>query len=160
MRSSPSELAAPAAQMPAEIAAPDLAADALAVRQRSWIKRMLPQRMFGRSLLLIVMPLVLVQIIATWVFYARHWETVSRRLSTDVAGDIGMLIEAMRFADTELELARLLENASGLTGINFSTARGATLSEPIPAGGSLFEDQLRVALRERVVQPYQIDAVS
>ena len=35
------------------------------------------------------MPLVLVQIIATWVFYARHWETVSRRLSADVAGDIG-----------------------------------------------------------------------
>src|SRR5712691_12201125 len=160
MRSSPSELAAPAAQMPAEIAAPALAADALAVRQRSWIKRMLPQSMFGRSLLLIVMPLVLVQIIATWVFYARHWETVSRRLSTDVAGDIGMLIEAMRFADTELELARLLENSSGLTGINFSIARGATLPQPLPAGGSLFEDQLRISLNERVARPYQIDAVS
>ena len=52
------------------------AVDTLAVRQRSWVKRVLPQTMFGRSLLLIVMPLVLVQIIAVWVFYARHWETV------------------------------------------------------------------------------------
>jgi two-component system osmolarity sensor histidine kinase EnvZ len=137
-----------------------LGPDALDIRQRRRIKRLLPQTMFGRSLLLIVMPLVLVQIIATWVFYARHWETVSRRLSTDVAGDIGMLIEAMQFADTELELTRLLENASGLTGINFSTARGATLPEPIPAGGSLFEDQLRAALHERVGRPYEIDAVS
>src|SRR5438067_13801236 len=91
--------------------------DDIDIRQRSWIKRMLPQTMFGRSLLLIVMPLVLVQIIATWVFYARHWETVSRRLSADTAGDIGLVIDAMRYSDTELELARLLENASGLTGI-------------------------------------------
>src|SRR5713226_2333804 len=143
MRSSPSEAAALAPMAPRMAPfggdAPGDAPADLDIRQRSRVKRLLPQTMFGRSLLLIVMPLVLVQIIATWVFYARHWETISRRLSTDVAGDIGMLIEAMRFADTELELARLLENASGLTGINFTIARGATLPQPIPAGGSLFE---------------------
>jgi two-component system osmolarity sensor histidine kinase EnvZ len=162
----PSDLGAPAAvaALPVTIESvrsdPDFAPDALDIRQRSPLKRLLPQTMFGRSLLLIVLPLVLLQIIATWVFYARHWETVSRRFSTGVAGDIGMLIEAMRFADTELELTRLLENASGLTGINFSIARGATLPQPLTAGGSLFEDQLDIALRERVARPYQIDAVS
>jgi two-component system osmolarity sensor histidine kinase EnvZ len=177
MRSSPSDAVAlsdagaPAASAAADIAPladvetmrsdpPDFASDALDIRQRSWIKRLLPQTMFGRSLLLIVMPLVLVQIIATWVFYARHWETVSRRLSTDVAGDIGMVIEAMRFADNELELARLLENASGLTGINFTIARGAALPPPIPPSGTLFEDQLRISLNEWVARPYEIDAVS
>ena len=79
MPSSPSE-AAEAAALRGE--APVLAADALDIRQRSWLKRLLPQSMFGRSLLLIVMPLVLLQIIATWVFYARHWETVPRRRSS------------------------------------------------------------------------------
>src|SRR5258708_21248001 len=144
MRSSPTEAAAAdmappvAPQMaPTSGEPPGFAPDALDIRQRSPLKRLLPQTMFGRSLLLIVMPLVLVQIIATWVFYARHWETVSRRLSSDVAGDIGMVIEAMRFADTELELTKLLENASGLTGIAFSIARGASLAQPIPAGGAL-----------------------
>jgi two-component system, OmpR family, osmolarity sensor histidine kinase EnvZ len=162
-----SDVGAPAADMapPVNVESmrgdpPDFAPDALDIRQHSRIKRLLPQTMFGRSLLLIVLPLVLLQLIATWVFYARHWETVSRRLSTDVAGDIGMLIEAMRFADTELELARLLENASGLTDINFTIARGATLPQPIPPGGTLFEDQLRISLNERVARPYEIDAVS
>src|SRR5579872_2735619 len=79
-----------------ELLPPDYASnpdgDARSVRQRGWIKRMLPQTMFGRSLLLIVLPLVLVQIIATWVFYARHWETVSRRLSSAVAGDVALII--------------------------------------------------------------------
>src|SRR5712691_4803804 len=106
MPSNPSELAAPAAPMPAAIAAPAVAADALGVRQRSWIKWMLPQTMFGRSLLLIVMPLVLLQIIATWIFYDRHWEAVSYRLSSDVAGDIAIVIEAMKLSDTVVERDR------------------------------------------------------
>lgn len=90
-----------AREAPAE--AGGLAPETLDIRQRNWLKRLLPQTMFGRSLLLIVAPLVLAQIIATWVFYAKHWETVSRRLSFDVAGDIGLLVEAMRFTDNELE---------------------------------------------------------
>src|SRR2546425_1827402 len=142
MRSSPSEAAAAAAGEPLSGDPPADAPADLDIRQRSRIKRLLPQTMFGRSLLLIVMPLVLVQIIAIWVFYARHWETVSRRLSSDVAGDIGMVIEAMRFTDNELELARLLETASGLTGIGYSLAPGASLPEAAPPGISLFEDQL------------------
>ena len=148
--------------LPAAAAEPsvDSAPDSFEIRQRSWLKRLLPQSMFGRSLLLIVMPLVLVQIIAVWVFYARHWETVSKRLSQDVAGDIGLVIEAMKSTHTELELTRLLENASGLTNIDFVLERGAALTPEVPEGSSLFEEQLRDTLRERVGRPYRIDAVS
>src|SRR5260370_8862862 len=116
MRSNPSEAAALAPMAPRMapfgVDAPGDAPADLDIRQRSRIKRLLPQTMFGRSLLLIVMPLVLVQIIAIWVFYARHWETVSRRLPSDVAGDIGMVIEAMPVTDTAPELTPLLDNAS------------------------------------------------
>jgi two-component system, OmpR family, osmolarity sensor histidine kinase EnvZ len=169
MPSSPIEARGPAAQLTADLlpvgamplAPPAAAAPGdLAIRQRVWIKRLLPQSMFGRSLLLIVMPLVLVQIIATWVFYARHWETVSRRLSADTAGDIGMVIDTLRYTDTPLELTRFLENASGLTGIAFSIAAGAALPPHNPAGDSLLEEQLRLAMAERVDRPYRMDAVS
>src|SRR5215208_230080 len=157
MPSSPSDAVAPAAPSGE---APVLAAASLDIRQRSWLKRLLPQSMFGRSLLLIVMPLVLVQIIATWVFYARHWETVSRRLSADTAGDIGLVIDGMRYTDTAPELARLLETASSLTGIAFSAAPGATLPSAPPPGGGQLEEQLRFAMAERVGLPYSMDAVS
>src|SRR5207302_320927 len=148
--------------LPAAAAEPpvDSAPDSFEIRQRSWLKRLLPQGTFGRSLLLIVMPLVLVQIIAVWVFFARHWETVSTRLSQDVAGDIGLVIDAMKFAHTELELTGLLENASALTNIDFVLERGAGLTPEVPEGSSLFEEQLRDTLRERVGRPYRIDAVS
>ena len=137
----------------------DIAA-AVDIRQRSRLKRLLPQSMFGRSLLLIVMPLVFVQLIATEVFYGRHWEIVSRRLSADTAGDIGMVIDAMRYADSPQELARLLEAASGLTEIEFSIAPGAKLPATQPRGGSMVEEQLRSAVKERVGRSYRMDAVS
>jgi two-component system, OmpR family, osmolarity sensor histidine kinase EnvZ len=107
-----------------------------------------------------VVPLVLVQIIATWVFYARHWEIVSRRLASDVAGEIGMVIDAMKYADTPEEMTRLLENASGLTGMRFNIASGAGLSPEPPPGSARFEEHLRNSLTELVDRPYVLDAAS
>ena len=66
------------------------------IRPRGWVKRVLPRTMFGRSLLIVVIPLVVLQAIATWIFYDRHWAAVSWRLSAGVAGDIALLIEAMQ----------------------------------------------------------------
>jgi two-component system osmolarity sensor histidine kinase EnvZ len=145
-----------------ELAGDPLAAtaDPLDLRQRSWIKRVLPKTMFGRSLLLIVVPLILVQIISAAVFYGRHWEAVSRRLSSDVAGDIAMLVEGMGIADDDAQMAALLDHASSTTEIGFSLDRSAVLPPRLPKGGSLVEEQLRRAFEERVRRPYVLDAVS
>ena len=126
------------------------------IRPEGWIKRVLPRTMFGRSLLIVVVPLILLQAIAAWVFYDRHWAAVSWRLSAGVAGDIGLLIEAMKLADSEIETARLLGNAAVLTDLDFTFDRGAKL----PAGGSasapLPEDQLALAMQGRVDLPFRI----
>ena len=118
------------------------------IRQRSWIKRLLPRTMFGRSLLLIVMPLVLVQLIATWVFYARHWETVSRRLSSDVAGDIGLVIEAMRSTADERRARRsCCETRPALTELDFAfEPRREACRRRHRAGGTPLEEQLAPGL--------------
>ena len=133
--------------------------DGLEIRREAWIKRLLPRTMFGRSLLIVVIPLILLQAIATWVFYDRHWAAVSWRLSAGVAGDIGLLIEAMKLADTPAETARLLESAAALTDLDFALNRGDMLAPaPSPASGSLLEEQLTQALQGRVSLPYRITA--
>ncbi|MGH7093498.1 MAG: histidine kinase dimerization/phospho-acceptor domain-containing protein, partial [Stellaceae bacterium] len=137
----------------------DPAPDRLEIRPRSFIKRLLPRTMFGRSLLLIVMPLVLVQIIATWVFYARHWETVSFRFASDVAGDVGLMIDAMQYT-TAAERALLLKTGSALTEMKFSLQPGAALPPPRPPGDSLLDNQLRQTLSERLAGPFWFDAES
>src|SRR5262249_6391668 len=90
------------------------------IRPRRWIKRVLPRTMSGRSLLIVVVPIVMLQAIATWIFYDRHWAAVSWRLSTGVAGDIALLIEAMQRARSDDDVSRLLERASAVTDLDLT----------------------------------------
>ena len=43
------------------------------IPQGFW-KRVLPRTLLGRSLMIIVLPVLLVQAISAWVFYDRHYE--------------------------------------------------------------------------------------
>jgi len=129
------------------------------IRPRGWIKRVLPRTMFGRSLLIIVVPLVVLQAIATWIFYDRHWAAVSWRLSAGVAGDIALLIEAMRDAGSDTNAARLLEKAAAATDLDLNVSAGDRLPGPLPSGGTLLEDQLSQAMRGRVNLPYRIETL-
>ena len=61
-------------------------------QRRPLIKRILPSSLFGHSVLIIVTPLILLQVISTWVFYDRHYETVTKRLTQGLAGDIAAVI--------------------------------------------------------------------
>jgi len=137
-----------------------LDADNFEIRQRGWVKRLLPQTMFGRSLLLIVIPLVLVQMIAAWIFYDRHWETVSYRLSADIAGDIAIVIDTIIPADSDAETVRLLRHASGMTELGFTFESGAVLPPEMPGSGTILEKQLTRAMTRRVQRPFRMDDTS
>jgi two-component system, OmpR family, osmolarity sensor histidine kinase EnvZ len=126
------------------------------IRRHGWIKRLLPRTMFGRALLIVVAPLVLLQAIATWVFYDRHWAAVSWRLAAGVIGDIALVIDAMELADSEAEISRLLDRAAAVTDLEFTLSRGQKL--PPPAwNGTMLEGQLAQAMKGRVDLPYRID---
>jgi len=63
------------------------------------IKRFLPRTLFGRSLLILLAPVVLAQIVATYVFFERHWDNLSSRLAYGVAGDISMVLATLESLD-------------------------------------------------------------
>jgi len=131
--------------------------DEFEISRDPWIKRVLPRTMFGRSLLIVVMPLILLQAIATWVFYDRHWAAVSWRLSAAVAGDIGLLIDALQLADSPAETARLLERAKAQTDLDVAISPSKTLPPASPMTGRLIEDQLNQAIQGRLNHPFRID---
>jgi len=129
-------------------------------RPRSLVKRALPRSLFGRSILIIVTPLVLLQIIATWIFYERHWDTVERRLSGSVAGEIGLVIETMGVYDAA-QRTHLFATMPGLTELNFTWEPGKTLADfSNRLAGDSIEGPLVDALNERVRRRYRIDFTS
>ena len=54
------------------------------------VKRVLPRSLLGRSLLMILIPLVLLQAVALQIYYGGHLSLVYRRLSGGVAGDLAI----------------------------------------------------------------------
>ena len=60
-------------------------------RPGRFIKRFLPRGLFGRSLIIIVAPMVILQGIVTYVFFERDLDTTTRRMARDVAADVALL---------------------------------------------------------------------
>ena len=105
------------------------------IRPRGWIKRVLPRTMFGRSLLIFIVPLVVLQAIATWVFYDRHWAAVSWRLAAGVAGDVALVIEALQGG----RLGRptppdCSKSAGAVTDLDLKVSAGERLPARLPLG--------------------------
>ena len=75
----------------------------------------MPKGLYARALIIIIAPMVLLQSVVTFVFLERHWQTVTRRLSTVTVRDIGMLIELYNADRAQAEvLERLAEHNLGL----------------------------------------------
>ena len=142
---------------PIESEARPLSAEAPAYPRDGWLKRVLPRGMFGRSLLIVVIPLVLVQGISAWIFYARHWSAVSWRLANGVAGEIALFIEGSRFAASPSERQIFLYRSSELSQLGLTFEAGARLPPAPPKSGSLLESQLTIALSHRIPFPFWID---
>jgi two-component system, OmpR family, osmolarity sensor histidine kinase EnvZ len=56
----------------------------------------MPKGLYTRALIIIIAPMVLLQSVLTFVFLERHWETVTKRLSTATVQNIAMLIDIYR----------------------------------------------------------------
>ena len=60
----------------------------MAAAHTSLLRRLTPKGLFWRSLLILLIPLVLLQGVVAYIFFERHWDTVSRRLALGLTGDI------------------------------------------------------------------------
>jgi two-component system osmolarity sensor histidine kinase EnvZ len=127
------------------------------MRQVRSIKSILPQGLFGRSVLLLVAPLIISELVGTWVFYDRFWSTVMRRLATGVTTNIALVIDKGGFDQTE-EDPTFFQSVSQKTGLSFSFSFGRTLAafKKSDSNGSI-EQYLAAALTEQGIEPFQID---
>src|SRR5579862_4187822 len=54
-------------------------------------KRFLPRRLFGRSILIIVTPMVMLQGIVTYAFFVRHHDVMTQQMAKGAAADVAFL---------------------------------------------------------------------
>src|SRR5579883_492833 len=95
----------------------------------TFIKRFLPKSLLGRSLLILVMPLVLLQVIATYIFYERHWSTITQRLANSLAGDVALIVTYLEDYPDPVSRKWIFEMAASRLHIRAEFLPGARLAD-------------------------------
>ena len=123
-----------------------------------FLKRRLPTSLWGRSLLIIVLPVLVMQVAVTWAFFDMHWQTVTARLSDGLAGDIAWAAESWRDDPTPRNMAVIADRAQRSMSLSIALQDGATLPEENRRGPvGVVDRTLEKALTTRLDQPFWFD---
>jgi two-component system osmolarity sensor histidine kinase EnvZ len=120
-------------------------------------KRMLPRSLLGRSLLIMLIPLLVVQGVALQIFYGSHLEIVSRRFSGAIAGEIATTIDQMQRYPAAADRGWALDSAWDRLELSMVFSPGAILSNTDDQARQETQGGLGAALAERVRKPFQLD---
>lgn len=120
---------------------------------------MLPRTLFARSLLIIVVPVLLLQLVTTIVFVDNHWRKITSRLAFAVAGEVSIMADELehssdphKFQDTAAYAARNLDLL-----VTFESGR--TLTSGIKTSGTwepFTAEALSKAMEQQVRRPYSL----
>jgi two-component system osmolarity sensor histidine kinase EnvZ len=122
------------------------------------IREQMPKGLYARALIIIIAPVVLLQSVLTFVFLERHWETVTKRLSTGTVQNIALLLDLYEaFPQSEKTLVTLAQQDLNLR-IKFVP------NEELPQVRSqpffdLLDRTLSDELTRRIGKPFWIDTV-
>jgi two-component system, OmpR family, osmolarity sensor histidine kinase EnvZ len=124
----------------------------------SFLKPLIPKGLFARSLLIIVLPVAVMQMVVTYLFFDLHWEQVSRRLSEGAAGDVALVTRQYVADPTPQAFAKVADIARADLRLSVALQSGAKLpTTPRNAAIPAFDRTLRRALEGSVSQPFWFD---
>ncbi|MCX7645425.1 MAG: ATP-binding protein [Rhodobacteraceae bacterium] len=99
-----------------------------------WLKRFLPRGLYGRAVLILLVPVVAVQLVVSVVFLQRHFDRVTEQMTRSVAIPLGYVLDAVGRAPDREAAARLAREVGGALGFAVRLPAGEV------ADGRLFYD--------------------
>lgn len=126
-----------------------------------FLERYMPERLYQRSLIIVIAPVVLLQGLMAWVFLDRHYETVTKSLSQSFARDVALVIKTWDGSSrAETDLARVLAMANEDLALGLTVEKKSTLP---PATNKPFlssvHPKLVRYLEDGITQPLWVDTV-
>ena len=118
------------------------------------LKKFMPKGLYSRSLLIIIVPIVLLQGILTFVFLDRHWQLVTRKLSSAVASEI---VSFLDLKDT-LNFSKIKEVSENYYNMSITFIPNQNIKDDAPKPLNLVENTLGKELSMRLENNFWIDA--
>jgi len=127
-------------------------------RPMSPFRRLLPRSLLGRSLLILGLPVIAVQLVSLWFFYDRHVQNVTRRMAQNLANNIQLTVNHMRYFPEAKDRAWILSALRSGQGMRVTFLKGQTLDglESRNMGGQVGREVLR-QFRAILAEEFVID---
>ncbi|MBN7805967.1 HAMP domain-containing protein [Agrobacterium rosae] len=123
-----------------------------------WLRHWLPTGLYTRSLLIIILPMVLLQIVVAAVFMERHWQMVTERLSAAVTRDIAAVIELLETDPEEDDYQRVIRIARDRLDLSVYIEPKQELPEARPQPlFSILDSILADQIQQQIGKPFWID---
>ena len=134
----------------------------LTTLKRSAARLIVPRSLFWRSLLIVVVPLLILQILLTYVFYNRHWDTVTRWLAFGVASEVALIAETLEDLPTPDARAAFIERAERTTDLDITLTPDARLEDAVAAAGIVtnlghIDNKILESFTEQLTYPFAVD---
>ncbi|GGY44650.1 ATP-binding protein [Parvularcula lutaonensis] len=119
------------------------------------LRRIAPKSLWGRTVLIVVLPIFLMQSVVTFIFFNRHWEEVTGSLARQSASEMAHILELWRDPPEGLDRDDIVEMAREDLQLFMRWAPGETIPERdklsffSPPNRTL-EDELSRAISEPV----------
>ncbi|CAM1629091.1 Histidine kinase/HSP90-like ATPase [Bartonella apihabitans] len=125
-----------------------------------WLAKKMPKRLYARSLIIIIAPMVLLQSVIAYVFMERHWQMVTERLSTAVVRDISAIIDIIETYPQDDNYNNITRIAQQRMGLNISILPPDPLPPPGPKPFFAILDYfLSEEITRQINRPFWIDTV-
>lgn len=121
------------------------------------IKQFLPRSLLGRSLIIIIMPVILLQLVSALVFYDRYWSTVTRRLSDALAGEIATVLGLMAGIEAVEDQQWIAELAAARMALRLEMLTDGVLSDRDFQPRGDLERILGRSMAQTIGRPFTLD---
>ena len=122
------------------------------------LREFLPKTLFGRMLSIILVPMIIVQVITVFIFYERHWDTVTRHMAANLASEIAFLIDGLGSAPDTEQLDPIIANGWQYFNFPVSFDPGTSLNPSVKIRPKTYpEEMLQRELGKRISQAWQVD---
>lgn len=124
-------------------------------------KRFLPRSLFGRAVMILIVPIAILQVIVALVFIERHWNGVTRQMAKEFASEINFVAALVEQETDPLKREALLSEAGESLGYKIWIEPDGVLAPGIrrPAYG-IIPKVLTETLRDNIERPLRVDTIA
>ncbi|MFU0507084.1 ATP-binding protein [Pseudaminobacter sp. NGMCC 1.201702] len=133
---------------------------------RSWnrfwrlVSLYMPKRLYPRSLIIIITPMILLQSVVAFNFMERHWQTVTLRLSQAVTRDIAAIIDMIETYPQDPDYANVIRIAQDRLSLKIDLLPPDPLPPPGPKPFfSILDQTLSSEITKQINRPFWLDTV-